>query len=46
MWIIAIILSLAFVVVAAIVLPLIIVLLVALIDRAIDLLWRPGHESV
>jgi hypothetical protein len=45
MWIIAIILSLAFVVVAAIVLPLCIALLVALIDRAIDLFWRPGHEG-
>ena len=48
MWILAIVMALAFVVVAAILLPLIIVLGIGLIDRAIDLVWRASpreHEQ-
>lgn len=49
MWILAILIAMAFLVGAAILLPLIIVLAVGLIDRAIDLVWggsrrdRPVH---
>jgi hypothetical protein len=53
MWILAIILAMAFLVVAAILLPVLIALIIGLIDRAVDLVWRvsppedqPGSEPV
>ena len=44
MWILALVLAMAFVVVAAILLPLLIVLAIGLIDRAIDLIWRGSRR--